>query len=130
MTTWSDQQTRELVSLWPKASVARRLERSRASVCRNAQWLRKDGVLPRGVIKHFEVVPVQARPHHARPEPASDTETQISPLEMRPCLLLELDDSRCHRPLGKIDEITTLFCGGSAAPRHRYCAHHSALAHG
>ena len=131
MDTWTDAEVRELVSLWPNASAAQiagTLQRSKSSICRKVQRLQQAGALPRNVMKHFKVVPVKARPHRHRimpPPPSLDDR-----LDMQPCLLLELDDNRCHWPLGNIDEPTMLFCGGSAAPRHHYCTHHLRLARG
>jgi GcrA cell cycle regulator len=49
---------------------------------------------------------------------------------MRPCSLLELDDSRCHWPLGDAEAVATMFCGGDAVPGRRYCPHHLRRARG
>jgi hypothetical protein len=56
---------RELVSLWPKASaaqIASTLHRSRSSICRKAQRLRQNGLLPNGIAKRFAVTPVRSPP--------------------------------------------------------------------
>ena len=45
---WTDAETRELVSMWPTASVAqiaKRLQRPRKGVLEKARWLRQDGLL-------------------------------------------------------------------------------------
>jgi GcrA cell cycle regulator len=52
-----------------------------------------------------------------------------APLNTQPCLITELNDSRCHWPLGPIDEVATLFCGGAAADGWPYCAHHTRMAY-
>jgi len=149
LTTWSDQETRELVSLWPKASasqIAARLKRPRGSVTGKVQRLQQDGVLPRGV-KHFEVVPPRVPRIHQpqasimpeKPSPRRGQPPQIrnlppppppldDSLARRPCSLYELTEKRCHWPLGTIDEVSTHFCGGSVAPRQRYCPHHLRVA--
>ena len=40
-------------------------------------------------------------------------------LAMQPCSILELDTTRCHWPLGPIDEVATSF---AAPPLHRVIA--------
>jgi hypothetical protein len=135
MSTWTDEETRQLVILWSTSSaaqVARYLQRSRAAVCRKAQRLRLDGVaLPRGdVAKHFEVPPRKPRPPRARPKPRMILPPPPPPLPvddslaMQPCSLLELDHTRCHWPLGPVNETTTLFCGGATVPGRSYCRFH------
>ena len=141
MSAWSDSETDTLIRMWPKASaaqIASHLHRSRASVCRKAQWLRQNGLLPPDVEKHFEVDPWW--PGGARPElryRAADNSMpslghrvpnpvppDLEALQMRPCALAELDDGRCHWPLGRLEERATLFCGGVTEAGRRYCAHH------
>ncbi len=133
MSDWTETETRELVTLWPKASasqIAARLKRPRGSVTGKVQRLQQDGVLPRGV-KHFEVVPVQPRTigkvwltetFRHRPSPLDDS------LAMQPCTIYELDATRCRWPLGEMHQVAMLFCGGAAAPGQRYCAHHLRMA--
>jgi hypothetical protein len=111
MSDWTPNETEMLLRLWPKASatqIAGRLNRSRSAVCRKAQRLRDDGVLPHGGIKYFEVVPVKMRPHRRRQimpkQPPSPTDDAVA---MRPCAILELDDSRCHWPLGEMHRVET-----------------------
>ena len=131
MSAWSDSETDTLTRMWPKASaaqIASHLHRSRASVCRKAQWLRQHGLLPPDVEKHFEVDPWW--PGGARPEPvhrvmpAKPTPDVDDSLAMQPCALRELDDSRCHWPLGRLEQRAMLFCGGVTETGRRYCAHH------
>jgi GcrA cell cycle regulator len=52
-----------------------------------------------------------------------------APLNTAPCLIVELDDSRCHWPLGNINEVATLFCGAAAADGWPYCVHHTRMAY-
>jgi GcrA cell cycle regulator len=70
---------------------------------------------------------VRIRPPPApapKPCPASD-----SPLSAWPCTIIELDNTRCHWPLGPIDEVAVLFCGGEAAEGFPYCPHHIRIAY-
>ena len=93
--------------------------------------LRQEGALPPRADKHFDVKPVQARPPRPSPETLV-TATKRAPilngtvpgLEVPPCSILELDDSRCRWPLGEVHNGAVWFCGDSAAPGHCYCAHH------
>ena len=95
---------------------------------RTAEILRQNGLLPPDVEKHFEVDPWW--PGGARPEPvhrvvpAKPTPPVDDSLAMQPCALRELDDSRCHWPLGRLKERATMFCGGVTETGRRYCAHH------
>ena len=110
------------------AQIARRLHRPRYAVTAKATRLIRDGAL-RDVAKHFEVNPWpnRARPVH-RTMPAKPTPPPVNnTLEPRPCTLIELDDGRCHWPLGDIEAVAVLFCGGVAVPGRCYCAHHLGL---
>jgi GcrA cell cycle regulator len=139
MIPWTTQETFLLIGLWPKASatqISRWLNRSRSSICGKIMRLRHDDLLPGGVEKHFEVKPRPDR--HVRPprttaeptiRPQKPTAPNLGLLQMRPCSLLELDDGRCHWPLGEMHEVATLFCGGAIVPGRRYCAHHLRMAH-
>ncbi len=49
---------------------------------------------------------------------------QAPPLEMQPCTLVELEAGQCHWPLGEMQQVAVMFCGGAAVPGRRYCAHH------
>jgi hypothetical protein len=138
MSTWTDEEIHELVSLWPTHSamqIAKRLHRPRSAICGKARRLHANGVLPdTGGVKHFEIKPRTAQARRARakplimppppPPPADDS------LAMRPCSILELDATRCHWPLGEVHEVATLFCGGAGAPGRRYCSYHLRMVHG
>ncbi len=147
MSEWSDAETRELVSLWPTASaaqIAKRLHRPIGAITSKATRLRQEGLLPAGVAKHFAVNPWwvrQVRPpkpisfHDRKKLGARRAEFQRSPpvddtLDMRPCALIELDDCRCHWPLGDIEAVAVMFCGSAAVPGRCYCAHHLRRARG
>ena len=88
---WTDDELRELVALWPTNSakqIARRLHRPRSAICGKAKRLRAKGVLPDGVHKHFDVVPVKARPRPVRStvkKPAPVLNDTVPHLEMQPC---------------------------------------------
>jgi GcrA cell cycle regulator len=49
-------------------------------------------------------------------------------LAMQSCSILELDQTRCHWPLGEVNVIATEFCGGATVPSRRYCLHHLRMA--
>jgi len=139
MSTWTDEETRKLVDLWPVASaaqIAKRLQRPRWSVCAKAQRLRRDGVLPPGGEKCFEQNPwpVRAKPEAiAARKPAAPllhdaANLAMQPLAMRPRSILELDKTRCRWPLGNIHAVAVEYCGGATLPGKRYCPHHLWLA--
>jgi hypothetical protein len=86
--------------------------------------------------KHFEVVPLRPPPR-AKPKPMTKVKKptaiyngQAPPLEMQPCVLVELDDARCHWPLGEMHQVAVMFCGGAVEPGRRYCRHHWRRARG
>jgi hypothetical protein len=128
MNTWTDEETSELVTLWPTHSamqIAIRMHRPHAAICAKANRLRRKGLLPGGE-KHFDVVPMPAAilsllrgtAKGSVPPPPPDDR-----LAMRPCSLFDLDDRRCHWPLE--DPGRMLFCGGPTTARGcPYCAHH------
>ena len=93
--------------------------------------LRQEGALPADVIKHYVVAPLQTRPKRDRTAWATAglcRDGAVPHIEMQPCSILELDDSRCHWPLGEDDEIATLFCGDVAMANCPYCEHHLRMA--
>jgi hypothetical protein len=136
MSNWTDEEIRELISLWPTHSamqIAKRLHRPRSAICGKARRLHANGVLPdTGGVKHFEIKPRTAQARRARarilppppPPPVGDS------LAMRPCSILELNRTRCHWPLGGFHDVAVQFCGGAAAPGHRYCWYHLGMVHG
>ena len=140
MSTWTDEEIRELISLWPTNSamqIAKRLHRPRSAICGKARRLHAHGVLPYGEPKHYEVDPWPSRPRRPAqsrmiPPPQSQN-SWISPndgsLAMRPCSIIELDVGRCHWPLGETYTVAAMFCGGAAVPGHSYCAQHMRMAH-
>ena len=127
MSTWTDEEIHTLISLWPTSSASQigaRLHRPRSAICGKVMRLRREGVLPHGAHGHFNVnsrtPPQRSRPPLIRIKPPSPPAS----LAMRPCSILELDDSRCHWPLGKLHEVAVRFCGGIPTPGRRYCPHH------
>jgi hypothetical protein len=126
--------------LWPSHSatqIAKRLQRPHWSVFAKVHRLRQEGLLDGGITKRFAVPPKRTRPQRAKPEtrimpqkPARALSGQAPPLAMQPCSRIELADGRCHWPLGEVQKVATMFCGGSAVPRRRYCAHHLRIARG
>ena len=131
MSRWTDEEIRELVTLWPMstaAQIAFRLHRPRAAICGKAKRLLKEGLLEGKNAKHPNPRKrrTRAQPPQIRiiqPPPQGDD----SPA-MQSCSILELDQTRCHWPLGEVNAIATEFCGGAAVPGHRYCPHHLRMA--
>ena len=132
------QSVQEMVqSLSELRDLRRRVREAEASFAK-AKRLRHDGLLPDVVEKHFEVKPVP-RPTRvgaekkilARKPPSLSARNVIEPpLEMRPCSLLELNETDCHWPLGELHEVAALFCGASKGPGFPYCGHHLRMAQG
>ena len=133
---WTDEETRELITLWPTSSaslIASRLDRPCSAVTGKVYRLRQVGALPADVIKHYYVSPVLPRPKRDRtawsiPGPCGDG--SVPHLETQPCSIRELDDSRCHWPLGELHQVAVLFCGGVAVTDCPYCTHHLRMARG
>jgi hypothetical protein len=68
MSRWTDEELRQLVTLWPTNSaseIAKRLHRLRSAVRGKAVRLRQEGLLPPNLPKHFDVNP----PKRPRPGP-------------------------------------------------------------
>ena len=139
MSDWTNEEIGELVRLWPTASaaqIARRLHRAVGAVSGKASRLRHEGLLPAGgVAKQYDVKPWRARSQLAqmrqlKSAPAKPTPPVNDVLDMRPCSILELDATRCHWPLGDIEEVAVQYCGGVAVPGRGYCVHHWRRARG
>ena len=70
MPLWTETEIRELITLW------RRIRRcrsqcacaARARLAGKVKRLRQEGALPPRADKHFDVIPVQARPKRPSPE--------------------------------------------------------------
>jgi GcrA cell cycle regulator len=141
---WTDEEIRELISLWPThsaAQLAMRLHRPKSAITGKVKRLRQEGVLPLEGIKHYDVARVRARPRPTRGSTASSGASSftfgaanpanaLTMMDMAPCSILELDDSRCHWPLGEVHKVAALFCGGVAETDCPYCTHHLQMARG
>jgi len=143
---WSALDTATLIEMWQTHSasqIAKALERTRSSVCGKAGRLRAQGVQLAPNSGKFYAVP----PHNIKkPEPTkrkrkpaakaparglpnavpglSRPLPQSDQLALDPCTIDELNAFRCHWPLGPIDEVTRLYCGGKAYLPTPYCLHH------
>ena len=63
MSRWTDQELRELVTLWPTNSASqKRLHRGRSAIRRKAERLCQEGLLPHNPAQHFDVNPPKRRP--------------------------------------------------------------------
>ena len=131
MSRWTDEEISELVNLWPTstaAQIAYRLHRPRAAICGKAKRLLQKGLLQGKNAKHPNPRRRRTRAHLPQirimlPPPQVDCS-----LAMQSCSILELDQTRCHWPLGEVNAIATEFCGGAAVPGRRYCPHHLRMA--
>ncbi len=57
MSRWTDEELRELVTLWPTNSasqIAKRLRRQRSAIRSKAERLRQEGLLPHNPPQHFD----------------------------------------------------------------------------
>ena len=131
MSRWTDEELRDLVTLWPTSTAAQiscRLHRPRAAICGNVKRLLRKGLLESKNAKH-------PNSRKRRPRRASPPQVMIMPppqvddsLAMQTCSIFELDKTRCHWPLGEVNAIATKFCGGTTVPGRRYCTHHLRMA--
>ena len=93
MSRWTDEELRELVTLWPTNSaseIAKRLHRLRSTVRGKAVRLRQVGLLPPNLPKHFDVNP----PKRPGPKPIMAEAPPPSvdgSLAIQPCPILETD---------------------------------------
>jgi hypothetical protein len=93
MSRWTDEELRELVTLWPTNSaseIAKRLHRLRSAVRGKAVRLRQEGLLPPNLPKHFDVNPAN------RPGPKPKIIAEAPPsvddsLAIQPCPILGTD---------------------------------------
>ena len=78
MSRWTDEELRELVTLWPTNSasqIAKRLHRLRSAISWKATRLRHVGLLPPGLPKHLDVNPpkrLRPKPRPRKPPPPVD----------------------------------------------------------
>jgi hypothetical protein len=110
---WTDDELRELVALWPTNSakqIAERLHRPRWAIWGKAKRLRAEGVLPDGVHKHFDVVPVKARPR-----PVRSTVKKRRPSSMTRCYTSRCSHAHCS------SLTTPVAAGRSARFQDRSC---------
>ena len=150
---WTNEKQRFVQKLWPTHSAGAIVEK----VCfqfgqpctRNMvigivhRMQRKDGLEKKGTGTLPKVNARITRPPREKkvktmptPPPAPSFKPKhypgwdaAAPLNTAPCLIIELNDSRCHWPLGNINEVATLFCGAAAADGWPYCAHHTRMAY-
>jgi hypothetical protein len=86
MSRWTDEELRELITLWPTHSVsqiAKRLHRQHSEIRSKAKRLRLDGLPPHNPSEHFEhfdVNPPKRRPpqNKVMPTPLRQRRTQLT----------------------------------------------------
>ena len=62
------------------------------------------------------------------PEPEPEVIENIIPMGQR-CTLLQLNDDKCHWPIGDPGSTEFFFCGGKPIDSLPYCSYHSRLAY-
>jgi GcrA cell cycle regulator len=62
------------------------------------------------------------------PEPEPEVIENIIPLGQR-CTLLELDQEKCHWPIGDPGQPDFFFCGGKTSTNTPYCSYHGRVAY-
>jgi GcrA cell cycle regulator len=62
------------------------------------------------------------------PEPEPELIDNIIPIGQR-CSILELNDAKCHWPIGDPGTPEFFFCGGKTISAHPYCAYHCRIAY-
>ena len=82
MSRWTDEELRELITLWPTHSVsqiAKRFHRQRSEIRSKAKRLRLDGLPPHNP-EHFDVNPSKRRPPQSKvmPKPLRLRRTQLT----------------------------------------------------
>ena len=70
MSRWTDEELRELITLWPTNSasqIAKRLHRRPSAICRKAERLRHVRLLPHNPAQNFDVNPPKRQPSELAP---------------------------------------------------------------
>ena len=116
MSRWTDEELRELVTLWPTNSasqIAKRLQRPRWTIRSKAKRLRQEGRLPRNLLKHFDVNPPMRRP----------PQNKIMPPKLRSrCGRVRCSSSTPHAATGRSAGSTMSRCSSAAELRRRVIA--------
>jgi GcrA cell cycle regulator len=82
--------------------------------------------IPRGVRGNTALAPMLAYETEVEPEP--QLIDNVVPINQR-CSILELNDSKCHWPIGDPSSADFFFCGGRAVEGLPYCGFHSRVAY-
>jgi hypothetical protein len=135
---WSAAEISRLLLLWQNNSASqcgKQLNRTRSAICGKMGRLRRAGLAPPEP-KGPYIVPVRKAPRAPPAKRKRIRSMQSKPLPpiddrlaMAPCSLIELTPRRCRWPLGEVNAVATLFCGGRTAGRGQpYCPHHFRIA--
>jgi GcrA cell cycle regulator len=151
--TWTDERVELLKKLWGDGLSASQIAAELGSVTRNAVIgkVHRLGLSGRAKSPSSSVprprkprMPSMLRVHrpamrgntalaaHAlydlETEPEPELLDNIIPIGQR-CSLLELNDSKCHWPIGDPSSSEFFFCGGVALESAPYCSYHSRVAY-
>jgi GcrA cell cycle regulator len=140
MRPWAPDDTTWLINHWrtePASRIGRDLHRTRSAVCGKVNRLRRDGAeLPKIVFKPAPKPPKKRKKRirnkrlAVAPPPLEfipPPPPSLTPGE--PCTIYDLNNFRCHWPLGAIDEPATEYCGALVTDGRVYCPHHHRIAH-
>jgi GcrA cell cycle regulator len=151
---WSDDRVEQLKSLWTEGLSASQIARALGGVTRNAvigkvHRLGLSGRAkapsssvprqrkPRAPSQMFRAPRTMMRGNTALaqmpsydydPEPEPELIENIIPMGQR-CTLLELDQEKCHWPIGDPGQPDFFFCGGKTNAGTPYCGYHGRVAY-
>ena len=81
---------------------------------------------PRPMMRGNTALAMPAYDYEAEPEP--ELLENIIPIGQR-CTLLELDNEKCHWPIGDPGQPDFFFCGGKTGAGTPYCGYHARIAY-
>ena len=153
MQTWTDERVEQLKKLWADGLSASQIAGELGGITRNAVIgkVHRLGLSGRAKAPSSSV-PRQRKPRapsmfraprpmmrgntalahmHAydyEPEPEPELIENIIPIGQR-CTLLELNEEKCHWPIGDPGQPDFFFCGGKTSTGTPYCGYHGRVAY-
>src|ERR1043165_8904037 len=121
--TWTDDRVELLKRLWADGLSASQIAGELGGITRNAVI----GKVHRLGLSGRAKAPSSPRPR--RPHaPAREPIENIMPIGQR-CTLLELNEEKCHWPIGDPGQPDFFFCGGKTTTGTPYCGYHGRVAY-
>src|SRR5262245_18489535 len=151
--TWTDERVEQLKKLWSDGLSASQIAAELGGITRNAVIgkVHRLGLYcrakapsstvprprkprtsspmfraPRAMLRGNTALAMPAVEYEAEPEP--EPIENIIPLGQR-CTLLELNDEKCHWPIGDPGQPDFFFCGGKTGTGIPYCGYHARIAY-